>query len=189
MQVKLQISHQVLAHKHVRDARTGHSVAEALGPNLGCLEAHGQVFCALRLGLSQVPGHLVAGGSWALGEWWFAIGSVLGTAGQARGLFALSHHWSIWQQTATQPGATRIAPASGWCPFHPQEHPSSPWTVLSENSTGNNPVNLVFTDRFIALEKICKESGFLSGVQKAALRGHVRDEQREPTWLKLKKKE
>lgn len=67
MQVKLQISHQVLAHKHVRDARTGHSVAEALGPNLGCLEAHGQVFCALCSGLSQVPGHLVAGGSWALG--------------------------------------------------------------------------------------------------------------------------
>lgn len=130
--------------------------------------------------------HRSPGISWqgAAGHWVVCRRQRFGAVGQARGLFALSPHWSIWRQTATQPGATRIAPASGWCPFHPQEHPSSPG-----NSTGNNPVNLVFTDRFIALEKICKESGFLSGVQKAALRGHVRDEQREPTWLKLKKKE
>lgn len=54
---------------------------------------------------------------------------------------------------------------------------------------GNNPVNLVFKDHFIVLEKICEESGFLSCVQKAVLRGHIRDEKREPSWLRLNKKE
>lgn len=63
------------------------------------------------------------------------------------------------------------------------------WVVLLESSMGNNPVNLVFTDHFIVLEKISEESGFLSCVQKAVLRGHIRDEKREPSWLRLNKKE
>lgn len=172
---KLQISHQVLAHKHGRDARTGHSMAEAFWPNLVCLEAHGQAFCTLCLGLSQVPRHLVAGHGGSGGLQSAAFCRVWGHPGTllVHAQACTYRHapqvltWTLLQpgarfhnssraerrqfvpsllraqedrQGVSSPspptgvsgsrkphsrGATRVAPASGWCPFHPQEHPST----------------------------------------------------------------
>lgn len=108
------------------------------------------------------------------------------------GPITCSHFWKHVAEpdvlgviTWVMPGSYLCCPSHFPFPVAPVMHLAD-WLLLPDNFMWNNPVNLVFTSHFIALKK--KVRNFFTSVQKAVLKGHIKDEEREPAWLKLNKK-